>query len=137
MRLRVSSIDNSVTKQSLQEMFEEFGEIAMLKLFRSVDSNSPALGFVEMKRERDALLAIAKLNGKMIGTNKLKVEVSTDYVKLPNTGKPVTPYDRDEDEDLDDEEDEEEEEETEDDSDDLNEPEFDNDVSIEDVADEY
>lgn len=78
MRLRVSSIDASLTKVKLQEIFEEYGRISSVKLFRSVDGTTPALGFIEMTRERDAQAAIADLNGKRIGNSRLKVELSSD-----------------------------------------------------------
>lgn len=89
MRLRVSSIDRSVTKEVLQELFEEFGEVVTLKLFRSVtDPSTHALGFVDMKRERNALSAMQALNGEILGETPLKVEVSSDHFR---TSAPVAP----------------------------------------------
>ncbi|MDX2287097.1 MAG: RNA-binding protein [Bacteroidia bacterium] len=132
MRLRVSSIDHTVTKTRLQEIFEEFGEIASLRFFRSVDAGSPALAFVEMKRERDAHIALNKLNGLLVGGAKLRVEISTDTFRSNSPVKPV-PYDRDEEEE---EEEEMEDEEQEEESEDV-EDSYEDEVSIDDIADEY
>lgn len=106
MRLRVSSIDRSITKLKLQEMFEDYGDIMSVKLFRSLDGSAPALGFVEMKRERDALSAMSDLNGLLIGDCRLKVEVSSDVFRTHAAAPPAV-FNPDPDE-----EDEEEDEET-------------------------
>lgn len=53
-----------------------------LKLFRSVsDPATHALGFVDMKRERNALAAMQALNGEILGETPLKVEVSSDHFR--------------------------------------------------------
>jgi RNA recognition motif-containing protein len=104
MRLRVSSIDHSITKLQLQEMFEEFGEISSVKLFRSLDDSAPALGFVEMKRERDAMSAMSDLNGLMIGAARLKVEISSDIFRT-NAAAPPKVFAADTDDDDDEDED--------------------------------
>jgi len=106
MRLRVSSIHSSITKLKLQEMFEEYGEISSVKLFRSLDGSAPALGFVEMKREKDALSAISDLNGLMIGDSRLKVEISSDVFRT-NAAAPPVVFNADNDDEEDDEADEE------------------------------
>jgi RNA recognition motif-containing protein len=107
MRLRVSSIHSSITKLKLQEMFEEYGAISSVKLFRSLDDSAPALGFVEMKREKDALSAISDLNGLMIGDSCLKVEISSDLFRTHAAAPPVAfDADNDDEEEEDEEEDE-------------------------------
>jgi RNA recognition motif-containing protein len=101
MRLRVSSIDRSVTKEKLQELFEEFGEVVALKLFRSVtDPSTHALGFVDMKRESNALAAMQALNGEILGETPLKVEVSSDHFRTsaPAAPRPVIDDDDDDEE---------------------------------------
>ncbi|MCI4671613.1 MAG: RNA-binding protein [Bacteroidia bacterium] len=105
MRLRVSSIDPSINKIRLQEIFEEHGDVVSVKIFRSLDGLTPTLGFVEMKRDREAEAALKALNGLVIGDTAMKVELSNDMVKSHN--KPVSPpIDEDEEEDDYDEEDE-------------------------------
>ncbi len=102
MRLRISSIDSSLTKHKLQEIFEEYGDVTSVKIFRSLDG-TPALGFVEMKRDREAEAALSDLNGTQFGDNVLKVEVSSDVFRTHHTAVAVPPPsdDDEEDEDLD------------------------------------
>ncbi|MDX1909472.1 MAG: RNA-binding protein [Bacteroidia bacterium] len=139
MRLRVSSIDSSISKANLQEVFEEVGEVASVRIFRSVKEGDPSLAFVEMKRERDALIAVNKLNGRILGKLSLKIEASNEFVKSNNStgGKAAVPEDEDEEEDIIlDDDDTEDEEETEEDDDNRS-PSFDNSLSLDDIADEY
>ncbi len=106
MRLRVSSIDPSINKVRLQELFEEHGEVVSVKIFRSLDGVTPALGFVEMKREREAEEALKAMNGFTVGDTPMKVEFSTDRVtshKKPPP-MPIVEDEDDEEEDYDDEE---------------------------------
>lgn len=98
MRLRISSIDSSLNKVKLQELFEEFGDVSSVKLFRSMDG-TPALGFIEMKRERDAQAALSELNGTRIGASVLKVEVSSDVFRTNHTAVAVPPAADDDEED--------------------------------------
>jgi RNA recognition motif-containing protein len=108
MRLRVSSIDSSINKVKLQEMFEEYGDIASIKLFRSLDGSTPALGFVEMKRDRDAQAAMSDLDGLLVGGLCLKVELSSDVVRANAVKPPIVlapEVDDDDDDDEDDEDD--------------------------------
>ena len=106
MRLRVSSIDPSINKQNLQELFEEYGDVVSVKIFRSLDGITPALGFVEMKRDREAEAALKAMNGWMVGSTSMKVEFSTDRVTSYNKAPQVPILEDDEDEDIDDYEDE-------------------------------
>ncbi|RMG62554.1 MAG: RNA-binding protein [Bacteroidetes bacterium] len=102
MRLRVSSIDTSLTKVKLQDIFEEYGDIQSIKSFRLPDgSGNLALLLIEMKREREALEALQELNGKIFGSTALRVELSNDTIKTQGR-KPVPPVDVDDDEDEDD-----------------------------------
>lgn len=96
MRLRVSSIDQSVTKVILQEMFEEYGKVTAVKVFRNLDGTTPTLAFVEMKRDREAMEALKALNGQVVGDLALKVELSTDTVRT-NRQVPSPPIEEDDD----------------------------------------
>jgi hypothetical protein len=102
MRLRISSIDPSVTKIVLQELFEEYGEVESVKIFRSLDGKTPTLGFIEMKRDRDAEAAIKALNGLELGDTPtaLKVEYSSDRVThSQRVAAPIVEDDDDDDDD--------------------------------------
>lgn len=130
MRLRVSSIDPTLTKVKLQDIFEEIGEIQSLKSFRLPDgSGNLALVLIEMKREKEAFQAIKELNGKRFGATKLKVELSNDTIKSQHRKPvPVAP--------LDDEEEEEPTSETDMEDDDMEDEEVDE-VPLDDISDEY
>lgn len=104
MRLRVSSIDPSINKNRLQEIFEEHGDVVSVKIFRSLDGVTPALGFVEMKRDREAEAALKALNGFVVGDTPMKVEFSTD--RVTSHSKPIPlPHIEDDDDDVDDDDD--------------------------------
>ncbi|MEO0896191.1 MAG: RNA-binding protein [Bacteroidota bacterium] len=105
MRLRVSSIDPSMDKHALQELFEEFGGVVSIKIFRSLDGTTPVFGFVEMKREREGEEALKALNGQQFGNSKLKVEHSYEHVSSHNKAPVIPTPDEEEDDDYDDEED--------------------------------
>lgn len=100
MKLRLSSLDPAATKVSLQELFEKYGAVVSVKIFRDVKTSIPTLAFVEMKREKEAELALKKLNGFMLADTKLKVEWSYDRVTSPqNAMRPPVPLPDDDDED--------------------------------------
>lgn len=96
MRLRVSSIDISINKLRLEEMFEEFGEVSSIRFLKGITGES--IAFIEMRREQDAYDAIEGLNGHMAGKLKLKVEISMDHVQVRNRPAVII-QDDDEDED--------------------------------------
>lgn len=99
MRLRVSSIDQSLNKDKLQELFEEYGDVQSIKVFRSLDSASPSLAIVDMRRDAAAEAALKALDGEVIGNTPLRVEISQDMVRHnPNRPKPPVLDDEDEDE---------------------------------------
>lgn len=106
-----SSIDPSINKILLQEIFEEYGEVVSVKIFRNLDGSTPALGFVEMKRDREAEAALKALNGFLVGDTSLKVELSNDRVTSHNKTVPVPSFDDDDDE-YDDEYDDDDDDET-------------------------
>lgn len=110
MRLRVTSIDNSVTKMALQDLFEEIGDIVSIRILRDVNPDGKnCMALIEMKRDKEGLKAIELLNDFEWNGLRMKVEPSQDIisVKNPATRKPVV-----EDDDEDDFEEEEEEEES-------------------------
>ncbi|MEZ4776477.1 MAG: RNA-binding protein [Bacteroidia bacterium] len=97
MRLRVSSIDISINKLRLEEMFEEFGEVSSIRFLKGITGES--IAFIEMRREQDAYDAIEGLNGHLAGKLKLKVEISMDHVQVKNRPAVIIQDDDDEDED--------------------------------------
>ncbi len=89
MRLRVSNLINTVTKEMLLDLFEEFGEVDSVKIFRH-PGDATCLCFIEMDRERDALEAIDELNGEELSGLRIKVERSQDVFFRKPAVKPIT-----------------------------------------------
>lgn len=85
MRLRLSSLDPTVSKVKLQELFEEYGEVVTIKVLRSAPEAPPSLAFVEMRKEREAKEAMAAINGTVIGKTTLVVETSNETVRTART----------------------------------------------------
>ncbi len=90
MRLRVTSIDPSMNKEKLVELFEEIGDVESIKVFRTRDNSEVAMALVVMKRDREGEEVVRELNGHLIGDTALRVEFSQDLVR--STGnKPKPP----------------------------------------------
>ena len=58
IKLKVTSIAPSLTKLKLEEMFEEFGNVSSIKVFRTIDNSAVAMAHVEMMRDREAQEAV-------------------------------------------------------------------------------
>jgi RNA recognition motif-containing protein len=66
-KLYVGNLAYSMTDQSLQERFAEFGNVQSAKVMMDRDSGrSKGFGFVEMSSSEEAQAAIRGLNGKMV-----------------------------------------------------------------------
>lgn len=66
-KLYVGNLAYSMTDQSLQERFAEFGNVQSAKVMMDRDSGrSKGFGFVEMSTSDEAQAAIRGLNGKMV-----------------------------------------------------------------------
>ena len=92
MKLRVSNFDPSLRKGDIEEMFEEFGRVVHIKMFKNpANPDQNALAFVEMPRESAALLAIDAMNGKDLDGFIWKVEISTDKISTSPVSKIVKP----------------------------------------------
>jgi RNA recognition motif-containing protein len=64
-RLYVGNLAYSVTSESLEQMFLEFGTVVSAQVVTDRDTGrSKGFGFVEMANEDDAMRAITELNGK-------------------------------------------------------------------------
>jgi RNA recognition motif-containing protein len=105
MKLRVSSIDNSITKVKLLHLFEEYGDVDSVKIFRDVNPKGKnCLCFIEMRKEREALQAIEALDGYDLNGRAMKVEPSQDILKRKSgAAAPIIIDDDDEDDEENDE----------------------------------
>ncbi len=98
MRLRVTSIAPSLTKDKLVELFEEIGDVESIKVFRTLDNTAVAMALIEMKRDREGQEALTTLNGFMVGGTRLRVELSQDLVRGSGTKVKAAILDDDEEE---------------------------------------
>jgi len=81
VKLRVSNFNPSLTKGDLEEIFEEYGRVVSIKVFKDPNPNTPkALAFVEMRSETAATQAIESLNGTELDGFPIKVEISSDII---------------------------------------------------------
>lgn len=112
MKLRVSNFNPALSKTELEEIFEEYGRVASVKVFKDPNpGTSKVIAFVEMPKEGEAIRAMNQLNGSDVDGFSLKVEVSTDIINLPKGHAYAPPvvemYDGEEDlkDDIDDDDD--------------------------------
>lgn len=74
MRLYVGNLAYSVTSQSLEQLFSEFGQVKDATVVQDRDTGrSKGFGFVEMNDNSAAQAAIAALNEKEIEGRRLTV----------------------------------------------------------------
>ena len=90
MNIFVANIERKVTDEQLQELFQQYGEIASLKLIRDRDTGvSKGYSFVEMSNDDEAQKAIDALNefdleGRALAVNEARPK--TEYKKSGGGG---------------------------------------------------
>ena len=73
-KLFVSNISFTMTEESLQQLFADFGEVASARIIKDHHTGrSKGFGFVEMNSDTEAAEAIAKLNGVEIDGRTITV----------------------------------------------------------------
>ncbi len=73
----VGNLSYEINNESLQELFEEFGEVVSAKVINDRETGrSRGFGFVEMSNDTEADSAIQSLNGKEIKGRSIKVNVA-------------------------------------------------------------
>ena len=87
-RLYVGNLAYSMSDDSLQQAFSEFGSVASAKVMMDRDTGrSKGFGFVEMGSESEAQAAIEALNGKSIDGRSLTVnEARPMEARPPRSG---------------------------------------------------
>ena len=74
MNIYIGNLSYSVSREDLQAMFAEFGEVQEAKVILDRRTNqSKGFGFVEMPSNSEADQAIKALNGKFVGGRNIKV----------------------------------------------------------------
>ena len=74
MNIYAGNLAYSITDQSLQESFEEFGAVDSAKVIQDRDTGrSKGFGFVEMPNSEEATAAIEALNNKELDGRNITV----------------------------------------------------------------
>ncbi len=74
MNIYVGNLSYQTKEDSLKVMFDEFGEVASVKIIKDrFTGRSKCFGFVEMPSNSEADQAIKSLNGKFIEGKNIKV----------------------------------------------------------------
>jgi uncharacterized protein (DUF2132 family) len=75
MNILVRNLSRNTTEKELMVLFKSFGQVDRLNLVKDKETGkSKGFGFVEMPYEDEAMAAIEKLNGQMVGGNKIRVK---------------------------------------------------------------
>lgn len=75
INLLVRNLSRNTTEKELIGLFTSFGKVDSLTLVKDKDTGkSKGFGFVEMPNEAEAMAAIEKLNGQVVGGNMIRVK---------------------------------------------------------------
>lgn len=75
MKLLVRNLDRSTTEKELNDLFQAFGNVQSCDLVMDkANGLSKGFGFVDMPKVGEAKIAMKSLNGKTVGSNKIRVK---------------------------------------------------------------
>jgi len=75
MKLLIRNLARTLTEEELELLFAPFGEVAECTLVMDANTGeSKGFGFVEMPKIGEAKAAMKNLNGKAIGSSKIRVK---------------------------------------------------------------
>ena len=77
MNIYVGNLPYNVVEEDLREIFEEYGEVASVKIISDkLTGRSKGFGFVEMEEDQEARKAIEELNNAELSGRNIKVNES-------------------------------------------------------------
>lgn len=77
MNIYVGNLPYNVVEEDLREIFEEYGEVASVKIISDkLTGRSKGFGFVEMDEDKEAKKAIEELNNAELSGRNIKVNES-------------------------------------------------------------
>ncbi len=77
MNIYVGNLPYNVVEEDLREIFEEYGEVASVKIISDkLTGRSKGFGFVEMDEDQEAKKAIEELNNAELSGRNIKVNES-------------------------------------------------------------
>ncbi len=75
MNIYVGNLAGDVTEDDLRQVFEAFGQVETVNVMKDrFSGESRGFGFVDMPSRKDAISAIAGVNGKNVKGQALKVD---------------------------------------------------------------
>jgi len=75
MNIYVGNLANDVTETDLRQLFEAFGQVESANVVKDrFSGESRGFGFVDMPSRKEALSAIAELNGKTVKGQVIKAD---------------------------------------------------------------
>lgn len=75
MNIFVAKLSYSTTEDTLQELFQNFGEVESVKIIFDRDTgSSKGYGFVEMPNESEGMAAIEELNASQLDGRSIVVK---------------------------------------------------------------
>ncbi|KAL8188892.1 hypothetical protein R6Q57_029403 [Mikania cordata] len=76
LNLYIKNIDDTVSDDSLKELFSSFGTITSCKVMRDPNGASKGSGFVAFLTSEEASRALSEMNGKMVASKPLYVALA-------------------------------------------------------------
>ncbi len=87
MNIYVGNLSYSVTEQSLETLFGQYGTVVSVKVIKDkFTGSSKGFAFVEMGSEEEAQQAIEQLDGKDFEGRRLKVNKANPQERRPQNG---------------------------------------------------
>jgi len=87
MKLLIRNLTRNTTETELRTLFEPFGKVQSCVLVLDKDTGiSKGFGFVEMPKIGEAKAAMKSLNGKEVGSSRIRVKKSEQQVTNNETG---------------------------------------------------
>lgn len=87
MNIYVSNINFRTSSESLQSLFEQYGEVSSARIINDRETGrSRGFGFVEMTNDNEAEAAIEALNGSEFEEKTISVAVARPKTERSNQG---------------------------------------------------
>ncbi|XP_060971513.1 polyadenylate-binding protein 6 isoform X7 [Cannabis sativa] len=72
--LFVKNIDKDISVDFLRAKFSQFGKVSNVVILKDYEGNSRGMGFVKFESPEDAMIAVERLNGSLLGSRHMYVE---------------------------------------------------------------
>ncbi|KAF4362122.1 hypothetical protein F8388_023974 [Cannabis sativa] len=72
--LFVKNIDKDISVDFLRAKFSQFGKVSNVVILKDYEGNSRGMGFVKFESPEDAMIAVERLSGSLLGSRHMYVE---------------------------------------------------------------